>query len=134
LLYFGWPIFGAVARAMLAILHFFYGIVGNYGIAIVMLTVLVRGSMFPISYRQTQNMARIQALKPEMDRINEKYKNDLQKKSEDTRALYAQPNINRLAACLPLFLQMPIFIGLWRALMVDVELRQSPLFGPGIRW
>src|SRR6185295_10157760 len=77
---------------------------------------------------------RIQALKPEMDRINEKYKNDLQKKSEATRELYAKHNINPLGGCLPLFLQMPIFIGLWRALMVDVELRQSPLFGPHIRW
>ena len=74
LLYFGWPIFAAVAKLMLAILHFFYSIVGNYGIAIMLLTVLVRGAMFPISFRQTQNMARIQALKPEMDRINEKYK------------------------------------------------------------
>ncbi len=132
LIYFGW--FGSVARIMLAILHFLYGIVRNYGIAIVLLTVLVRGAMFPISYKQTKNMARIQALKPEMDRINEKYKSDMQKKSAATQELYRKHNINPLGGCLPLFLQMPIFIGLYRSLMVDVELRQSPLFGSAIRW
>jgi YidC/Oxa1 family membrane protein insertase len=134
LLYYGWPIFGAVARAMLAILHFFYGIVGNYGIAIVLLTVLVRGAMFPISFKQTKNMARIQALKPEMDRINEKFKNDMQKKSQATQELYSKHKINPLGGCLPVFLQLPVFIGLYRALSVDVELRQSPLFSESIRW
>src|SRR4029078_8757173 len=132
LIYYGW--FSSVYRMMLGILHFFYRIVGNYGIAIILLTVLVRGLMFPISYKQTQNMAKIQALKPEMDRINEKYKTDLQKKSQATQELYRKNNINPLGGCLPLFLQMPVFIGLYRALMVDVELRQSPLFGSAIRW
>jgi YidC/Oxa1 family membrane protein insertase len=130
--YFGW--FGSIARIMLGILHFFYSIVRNYGIAIILLTVLVRGLMFPISYKQTKNMARIQALKPEMDRINEKYKTDLQKKSQATQELYRKYKINPLGGCLPLFLQMPIFIGLYRSLMVDVELRQSPLFTSAIRW
>jgi YidC/Oxa1 family membrane protein insertase len=132
LIYYGW--FGSIARVMLGILHFFYSIVGNYGIAIILLTVLVRGAMFPISYKQTRNMARIQALKPEMDRINEKYKTDLQKKSQATQELYRKNNINPLGGCLPLFLQMPVFVGLYRALMVDVELRQSPLFNSAIRW
>ena len=87
--------------------------------------------MFPISYKQTQNMARMQALKPEMDRINEKYKTDMQKRSQATQELYRKHKINPLGGCLPVFLQLPIFIGLYRALMVDVELRQSPLFGAG---
>ena len=134
IVYYGLALFGAVARAMLGILHFFYSIVGNYGIAIVMLTVLVRGAMFPISFKQTQNMARMQALKPEMDRITEKYKTDMQKRSQAIQELYRKHNINPLGGCLPVFLQLPIFIGLYRALMVDVELRMSPLFGESIRW
>jgi YidC/Oxa1 family membrane protein insertase len=134
IVYYGLALFGAVARAMLGILHFFYSIVGNYGIAIVMLTVLVRGAMFPISFKQTQNMARMQALKPEMDRITEKYKTDMQKRSQAIQELYRKHNINPLGGCLPVFLQLPIFIGLYRALMVDIELRMSPLFGPYIRW
>jgi YidC/Oxa1 family membrane protein insertase len=132
--YYGLALFSAVARAMLWILHFFYAIVVNYGIAIVMLTVLVRGVMFPISFKQTQNMARMQALKPEMDRITEKYKTDMQKRSQAIQELYRKHNINPLGGCLPVFLQLPIFIGLYRALMVDVELRLSPLFSDAIRW
>jgi YidC/Oxa1 family membrane protein insertase len=134
IVYYGLALFGAVARAMLWLLHSFYSIVGNYGIAIVMLTVLVRGAMFPISFKQTQNMARMQALKPEMDRITEKYKADMQKRSQAIQELYRKHKINPLGGCLPVFLQLPIFIGLYRALMVDVELRMSPLFSPAIRW
>ena len=132
LIYYGW--FGGVARAMLSVLHFFYSIFGNYGIAIVMLTVLVRGCMFPISFKQTQNMARMQALKPEMDRITEKYKTDMQKRSQAINELYRKNKINPLGGCLPLFLQLPIFLGLYRSIMVDVELRQSPLFSDTMRW
>jgi YidC/Oxa1 family membrane protein insertase len=132
LIYYGW--FGIVARAMLVVLHFFYGIVGNYGIAIMMLTVLVRGAMFPVSLKQTQNMIRMQELKPEMDRITEKYKTDMQKRSQAMQELYRKHRINPLGGCLPLFIQLPIFIGLYRSLMIDVELRQSSLFGSWIHW
>jgi YidC/Oxa1 family membrane protein insertase len=128
-----WP-FGAVARGMLAILHFFYSIVGNFGIAIIMLTVVVRGAMFPISFKQTQNMARMQALKPELDRINEKYKTDMQKRSQAMQELYRKHKINPLGGCLPVFLQLPIFMGLYRSIMIDVELRQTPLFSEAIQW
>jgi YidC/Oxa1 family membrane protein insertase len=134
IVYYGLALFAFVARGMLWILHAFYSLVGNYGISIVMLTVLVRGLMFPISFRQTKNMARMQALKPEMDRITEKYKTDMQKRSQAIQELYRKHEINPLGGCLPVFLQLPIFIGLYRALMVDVELRLSPLFSETIRW
>ena len=134
IIYYGmWP-FGAVARGMLSVLHFFYSIVGNYGIAIIMLTVLVRGAMFPVSFKQTKNMARMQALKPELDRINEKYKSDMQKRSQMMQELYRKNKINPLGGCLPVFLQLPVFIGLYRSIMVDVQLRQAPLFGHWTHW
>ena len=132
LMYYGW--FSPVSKAMLGILHFFYSIVGNYGIAIIMLTVMVRGFMFPISRKQAKSMAKMQELRPEMDRIKAKYKQDMQKQSEATQELYRKHDINPVAGCLPMFIQMPIFLGLYRALMVDVELRQAPLLGDGIRW
>ena len=134
IVYYGLALFAAVARFMLWILHGFYALVDNYGIAVIMLTVLVRGAMFPISFKQTQNMARMQALKPEMDRITEKYKTDMQKRSQAIQELYRKHSINPLGGCLPLFLQLPVFIGLYKALMVDVELRLSPLFSETIRW
>jgi len=132
LLYYGW--FSGVAKVMLSVLHFFYGITSNYGIAIIMLTVLVRSCMFPISRKQAQSMAKMQELKPEMDRMKEKYKNDMQKQSQAMQELYRKHNINPLAGCLPMFLQLPIFLGLYRSLMVDVELRQTPLLSESIRW
>jgi YidC/Oxa1 family membrane protein insertase len=134
IIYYGMTPFGDVARAMLLVLHFFHGIVGNYGIAIIMLTVCVRGAIFPISFRQIRSMARMQALKPELDRITEKYKTDMTKRSAAMQELYRKNNINPLGGCLPVFLQIPIFMGLYRSIMIDAHLRQAPLFGQGVHW
>ena len=131
-LYYGW--FGFVARPMLSLLHAFYSIVGNYGIAIVMLTICVRGAMFPLSRKQAMNMAKMQELKPEMDRITEKYKDDMEKRTKAQQELYRKHNFNPMGGCLLMFIQLPIFIGLYRALAVDLELRQAPLFGESIRF
>lgn len=131
-MYYGW--FSTVSKTMLGILHFFYGVVGNYGIAIILLTVLVRSCMFPISRKQAQSMAKMQELRPEMDKIKEKYKSDMQKQSEAMQELYRKHGVNPVAGCLPMFIQLPIFLGLYRSLMVDVELRQAPLLGDAIRW
>ena len=131
IIYYGMTPFGEVAQLMQKVLHFFYGIVGNYGIAIIMLTVCVRGMIFPISYKQTKNMARMQALKPELDRITEKYKTDMQKRSEATQELYRKNKINPLGGCLPLFLQLPIFIGLYRSIMIDAHLRKRRCLATG---
>ncbi|MAT71215.1 MAG: hypothetical protein CMJ58_17025 [Planctomycetaceae bacterium] len=132
LAYYGW--FGAIAKVMLAVLHFFYGFVGNYGVAIIMLTVLVRGLMFPISRSQVKSMVKMQELKPEMDKLKEKYKGDQQKQAQAMQELYRKHGVNPLAGCLPMFLQLPVFIGLYRGLAVDIELRQAPLFGNLTRW
>ncbi len=77
---------------------------------------------------------KMQELKPEMDRINEKYKGKAEEKTRAMQELWRKHNYNPMSGCLPLFLQLPIFMGLYRALMVDVELRQAPLLGSGIRW
>jgi YidC/Oxa1 family membrane protein insertase len=132
LVYYGW--FGVVARAMVGLLHVFYGLVGNYGIAIIMLTVLVRGLMFPVSRGQAKSMAKLQELRPEMERIKEKYKGDQQKQAQAMQQLYRKHNVNPLAGCLPMLIQLPVFIGLYRGLAVDVELRGSPLISENIRW
>ncbi len=131
-LYYGW--FGWVATLMLGILHTFYSIVQNYGIAIVMLTMMVRGSMYPLSLKQTRNMQKMQELKPEMDRIAEKYKDDMQKRGQAQNELFRKHNYHPMAGCLPALIQLPIFLGLYRALSVDVELRQAPLFSDAIQW
>jgi YidC/Oxa1 family membrane protein insertase len=119
---------------MLWVLHSFYALVHNYGIAIIMLTVLVRGCMFPISRKQAVNAQKMQLLMPEIKKLREKYKNDLQQFGKAQQELFRKHNYNQLSGCLPLFIQMPIFVGLYRSLMVDVELRGAPLFTSAIQW
>lgn len=131
LLQYGW--FGWVARPMSRILQFFYWIIPNYGVAIILLTVLVRSCMFPISRKQALGAQKMQLLQPEIKKIAEKYKSNPEQRMKAQQELFRKHNYNPLAGCLPLFLQLPIFIGLYRSLMVNVELRQAPLF-PGIDW
>jgi len=132
LIYYGW--FGAIARPMSGILHFFYGMVRNYGLAILMLTVLVRGCMFPLSRKQALGAQKMQELQPEIKRIQERYKNDMEGRTKAQQELFRKHNYNPFSGCLVLFVQLPIFVALYRSLMVDIELRQAPLLSQGIRW
>ncbi len=132
LVYYGW--FGWVARPMIAILHAIYAVVGNYGIAILLLTVLVRGGMLPVSRRQALSAQKMQALQPEMKAIAEKYKEDPEKRTRATQELWKAHGYNPASGCLPVFIQIPVLMGLYRSLATDVELRQAPLFTDAIRW
>jgi YidC/Oxa1 family membrane protein insertase len=128
---YGW--FGFVARPLSRLLHFFYRIIRNYGLAIILLTVLVRGLMFPVGRKAARNAQMMQELAPEIKKIKEKYKNDMEKQAQAQRELWKKHNFNPLGGCWLMFLQLPIFIGLYRCLSVDIELRQAPLI-PGIQW
>ena len=132
LVYYGW--FGVVARPMLVVLHFFYSLVGNYGLAIIMLTVLVRGCMFPLGRKQALGAQKMQELQPEMKRIAEKYKTEPEKRTRATQELFRSHNYNPVGGCMLAFVQLPVFVGLYRSLMVAVDLRQAPLFTESIRW
>ena len=134
LIYYGWPMWAMVARLMTQVLHFFYSIVGNYGIAIILLTVLVRGCMFPLSRKQALGAQKMQVLKPEMDRINEKYKGKNEEKARAMQELYRKHNFNPMSGCMLAVVQLPIFMGLYRSLMINVELRQAPLISEAVRW
>jgi YidC/Oxa1 family membrane protein insertase len=130
---YGWPIFYAAALPLSWILHAFYAVVRNYGIAIIMLTVLVRGSMFPLGRKAALNAQKMQELQPELKKINDLYKDNMEKRGKAMQELYKKHNFQPLAGCLPLFIQLPVFIGLYRCLSVDISLRQEPLF-PGLAW
>jgi YidC/Oxa1 family membrane protein insertase len=110
---------------MLLILQFFHALVGNWGVAIIMLTVMVRLLMFPLSRKQALAAVKMQALKPELDALREKYKSDKEKLSRAQMELWRKHKVNPLGGCLPLVIQMPIFIGLWQALQSSVDLRQA---------
>jgi YidC/Oxa1 family membrane protein insertase len=132
LVYYGW--FGWVARPMIAILHALHAVIGNYGLAILLLTVIVRGAMFPISRKQAISSQKMQVLQPEMKAIAEKYKDDAEKRTKATQELWRKHDYNPMGGCLLVFIQIPIFMGLYRSLATDVELRQAPLFSSAIRW
>jgi YidC/Oxa1 family membrane protein insertase len=132
LIYYGW--YGFVAEPLTRILHWFYAIVGNYGIAIIMLTILVRGCMFPLSLKQAAGAQKMQMLQPELKKLQEKHKGNSEARAKAQQELFKKHNYNPLAGCLPIFIQMPVFIGLYRALMVAIELRDAPLFSNWIQW
>lgn len=133
ILYYGY--FWWAARPMLWLLHFFHDyLVFNYGLAIILLTVVVRGCMFPLSRKQALGAQKMQEIQPELKRLKEKYKNDLQALGRAQRELFAKYNYNPWGGCLIVLLQLPIFVGLYRALMVDVELRGAALLSEKIRW
>ncbi len=125
--------FGTVSKLLGGILHFFNRIVGNYAIAIILLTILVRGLLFPISRKAAIHAQRMQELAPELKKINDKYKDDMEGRLRAQREFQKKVGFNPMAGCLPAFLQLPIFIGLYRTLSVDIELRQAT-FKSGWQW
>ncbi len=120
---YGW--FGSVSKLLGHVLHGINGLSGNYAIAIILLTVLVRGLLFPVSRKAAIHAQRMQELAPELKKINEKYKDDMEGKLRAQREFQKRVGFNPLAGCLPALLQLPIFIGLYRCLSVDIELRQA---------
>ena len=100
--------------------------VGNFGVAIILLTLIVRGIMFPIAQRQFASMASMRAIQPKMKALQERYKDDKQKLQEETMKLYKEEGVNPLAGCLPIFLQIPVFFALYKVLTLAVEMRHQP--------
>ncbi|KFI09940.1 membrane protein insertase YidC [Vibrio coralliilyticus] len=109
-------------------IDFPYG-VGNWGLAIILLTFFIRGAMYPLTKAQYTSMAKMRMLQPKLQAMRERIGDDRQRMSQEMMELYKKEKVNPLGGCLPLLLQMPIFIALYWALMESVELRHSPFFG-----
>jgi len=134
LVYFGWAIFSVPAHILLTVLHAYHWLIPNYGINIIMLTITVRMLLYPLSKKQAISSEKMKQLQPQIAAIKEKYKGKNQEASLKTQELFRKHNFNPFGGCLLAFAQLPIFMGLYRALMIDVELRAAPLFGENIRW
>lgn len=117
------------AKSLLRLLNWFYGFIPNYGIAIILLTVVVRVVMFPLTLKSMKSMKKMQQLAPEMEELRERYKEDPQELNKKTMEMYRERGINPLGGCFPILLQMPIFIALYRMLWNAYELRGAPFFG-----
>ncbi len=120
-----WPI----CRVLLGILFAFQSVVVNWGLAIILLTVVVKVVLMPLTHRSFKSSDKMKALKPEVDKINEKFKDDAQAKQQATMALYKQHKINPLGGCIPMLLQMPIWFALFSTLRTSPELYRAPFFG-----
>ena len=121
---FGW--FGVVAKAMLAVLKFFHDWGAPYGLAIILLTVMVRGCMYPISKKQAVGAKKMKELQPQLAELKKKHGKDKEKFARAQMELFSKANYNPLSGCLPIFLQLPIFIGLYQGLNNSVDLRMAP--------
>lgn len=114
------------AKLLLAILNGFHAVIPSYGIAIILLTVLVRACMFPLTIKSMKSMKRIQLLAPEIEALKVKYKDEPQELQKRMMELYRERGMNPLGGCLPMALQMPVFIALYRMLWSAYELRGAP--------
>lgn len=128
---YGW--FAAFSWPLVSLLHFFYWIIGNYAIAIILLTVLVRLAMMRFSRKMVVNSQMMQLLGPEIKALSDRYKDDFQAKSKAQQELFKKYNYNPFSGCLVMMIQLPVFIGLYRGLSVDMALRDAPLI-PGVNW
>ncbi|MEQ1497592.1 MAG: membrane protein insertase YidC [Novosphingobium sp.] len=124
-----WGWFRWFEKPIFWLLSKLFELTNNFGVAIIALTVIVRGLMFPIAQRQFASMAAMRAIQPKMKAIQERYKDDKQKQQEEVMALYKKEGVNPLAGCLPIFLQIPVFFALYKVLTLSVEMRHQPFFG-----
>ncbi|CCH48655.1 membrane protein insertase YidC [Pseudodesulfovibrio piezophilus] len=121
---FGW--FDFLAKPMLIGLNFFYDYVGNYGVAIILLTLVIKLIFWPLSQKSYGSMEQMKKLQPMVAKLREKYGDDKQRLNQETMALYKTYKVNPMGGCLPMVVQIPVFFGLYKALLGAVELRHAP--------
>ena len=121
-----WGWFRILAWPIWQVLIFLFGLVGNFGVAIICLTVIVRGLMFPIAQKQFKSMAQLRVVQPKMKALQDRYKDDKPQLQQEMAKLYKDEGVNPLAGCLPIFLQIPIFFALYKTLLLSIEMRHEP--------
>lgn len=124
-----WGFLFFLTRPIFLLIEFFYGILGNFGLAILALTLTVRLIMFPLANKSYESMSKMRNLQPKMEEIKKKHPDDAPKQQQELMALYQKEKINPLAGCLPLLLQIPVFYAVYKMLFVTIEMRHQPFFG-----
>lgn len=124
-----WGWFEWFMRPIFDLLMFLFRTVGNFGVAIICLTLIVRAIMFPIAHKQFQSMAAMRKVQPKLKAIQERFKDDKQRQQQEILKLYQAEKINPAAGCLPILLQIPVFYALYKVLLVSVEMRHQPFVG-----
>lgn len=124
-----WGNFYFLTRPFFALLDFFYKIVGNFGAAIMLATVVVKAALFPLVYQSYKSMSKLKKLQPKMQDLQERFAADKQRLQQEMIKLYQTEKINPVSGCLPILLQIPVFYALYKTLLVTLEMRHAPFFG-----
>jgi YidC/Oxa1 family membrane protein insertase len=124
---FGWFYF--LTKPIFHILHFFYQMIGNYGVAILLLTLLVKLLFYPLANKSYRAMSQMKKLQPEMMRLREEFGDDKMRMNQELMALYKKEKVNPMSGCLPIVVQIPVFFALYKVLFVSIEMRHAPFFG-----
>lgn len=121
-----WGWFGIIEQPIFYYLDWLFRMVGNFGVAIILLTITIRGLLFPIAQRQFASMAQMRVIQPKMKALQERYKDDKQKQQQEIMKLYKEEKVNPLAGCLPILIQIPIMFALYKVLLLTIEMRHQP--------
>jgi len=124
-----WGWFAFLTKPVSYAINWFYGYAGNFGLAIIAFTILMRLILFPLAHTSFKSMAKMKKLQPEMQRLKETYPNDRQKMQQELMALYKREGANPVAGCLPILVQIPIFFSLYKVLFVTIEMYHAPFYG-----
>jgi YidC/Oxa1 family membrane protein insertase len=118
--------FNLLAQPLFVVLTFFYGFFKNYGVAIILLTVLIKIVFWPLTHKSYSSMKSMQKLQPEMQKLRDKYKNDKERLNKEMMGLYKTHSVNPLGGCLPMLVQIPVFFALYKVLLDSIALRHAP--------
>jgi len=121
-----WGWFWFFEKPILWLLRTLNGLAGNFGVAIILLTVVIRGLMFPIAQKGFASMAAMKAVQPKMKEIQERFKDDKQRQQQEIMNLYKEEKVNPLSGCLPMVIQIPVFFALYKVLVLAIEMRHEP--------
>ena len=124
-----WGWFYFITKPLFRVIDYFYKLTGNFGIAIIIVTVLLKGLFFPLANRSYMSMAKMKKAQPQLAAIKERFPDDKQKQQEATMALYKTEKINPVSGCLPMVVQIPVFFALYKVIFITIEMRQAPFFG-----
>ena len=124
-----WGFLYFITKPLFYGIDYFFKLLGNYGLAIIAITICIRLAFFPLANFSFRSMAKMKALQPEMVRLKELHKNDKMKLQQSMMALYKKEKVNPMSGCLPILVQIPVFFALYKVLFVTIEMRQMPFYG-----
>ncbi len=124
---FGW--FYILTKPIFNLMNFFYKYVGNFGLSIMIVTVIIKVAMFSVANKSYKSMKKMKKLQPQMDRLKELYAEDKPRLNQEVMALYKREKVNPVSGCLPMFVQIPVFFSIYKVLYVTIEMRHAPFFG-----